>query len=397
MKKLTKRIFILVIFLLFLQFITNLFTVSHDIEYKIKLENNTYVVHEIFRFDHKKHIYGLKITNKSKQNYLFQASNNYHKDKKIVLDIIELKREDVSCMYPILRDNVSSYPSCIVDNQQISYDVLRSRYKDIAIEFDRKLKDHHITLYHDDHESSSYQDMDYYPKNIGDKVVTIWNYHELLYFTDKKQKSISLFKNDQYENKYSINDFDEFFVIDLKKGKKKTWKLKQKISLDCYFLGVVDDIAYLFDKDNLVEYAIDIGKRKIKVVGNKEKNGQYYDGKWRERNIYDFKKSDLFFIESKVDKRIIQKYPNASFYDGNYVSYFVCDHNLYFYYKAFPTDYILLLEDIPMREVTLLDDDVYFIDGDTLYWYDKNLGLKKLVTSREMEFNFYHAYTISNQ
>ena len=48
----------------------------------------------------------------------------------------------------------------------------------------------------------------------------------------------------------------------MKNDKKKTIKLKNKISTDSYINGVVDKKIYLTDKDNLIQYKIDPKKRK---------------------------------------------------------------------------------------------------------------------------------------
>lgn len=369
-----------------------------------------YTIEEIFKREEGIHTYSFKIRNSNKQDHHFQISKNYHKEKKIVTDIIELKKGDIYCIYPKLKNDEAAYLSCIDQKEEFSYEVLKSRYSDVALEFSKKLEKKNIIIDQKESCEKEYQDVAYYPENLDNKIISLWNYHELLYFTKTSQKKIPLLKNDQYKNQYSIlvddcyviintdqkHEFDELFIVYLKSGKKKTWKLKQKISTDCYFLGTVNQVIYLFDRDNLVEYALDFKKRKIEIVGNVKNNGKYYDGiSWQDKNIYDFKKQNLEFPTTLKNKQIEKKYTDAQIYGGTRKYYFLYNHHLYIYYPVFDC-YILLIENMELKEVSVLNSSIYFIDQDSLYSYDQNKGLRKLVTSHEIQFNFYHAYTVSN-
>jgi hypothetical protein len=103
-------------------------------------------------------------------------------------------------------------------------------------------------------------------------------------------------------------DFNKFYIIDLTNNKINDLILKEKnIPLDSYINGVVDNKLYLFDKENLLQYEIDPKKKTSKVVGSTSLNGKYYNSKWEEKDIYEFKNKELIFdLETNILKQIIE-------------------------------------------------------------------------------------------
>ena len=121
---------------------------------------------------------------------------------------------------------------------------------------------------------------------------------------------INIFEKDTYVNDLGILvdnyyiipnydqklEFDTIFIFNIKNNRKKTMKLKYKISKDSYINGVVDNKVYIFDKDNLFQYEINPKKGKIREVGNKKDECLYYDGTWHKISAYDLRDEDIIFV-----------------------------------------------------------------------------------------------------
>ncbi len=408
MKKTLKKIVIIIILFLFFQWIITCFIKEHTLDYKVTVNKKTYGISEEFEIVDKQHIYTLEIEDDKKQQYHFQFFIDYNKQKHIVEDIILLKKDQISCLYPVLKDKEQSYLICHDQEGEFSYEVLKQKHESIAKDFVHQLKKKNITLDQDKAISKKYEDIIYYPDNFEDMKLALWNYRQLYYLTKEKKSTISLFENDQYENQYSIqvdddyliidtdqeHEFDQIYMINLKKGTKKVWKIKKKISLDSYFLGTVEGKAYLFDRDNLIEYCLDPKDKTIEIIGNIDKNGKYYNGSWHEKNIYEFKNEKLFFPRTISVEAIEDMYPSAKIYEEKKAYYFVDNHNLYVSYKNSKKSPIQLLTNVDIKEIQIKDNKINFIDGDTIYRYTSGYALKKIVTSREMKFNYENIYTI---
>lgn len=407
MKKLLKRIGILILMILFLQIVVMSLKKDHTIDYVIKVNKTNYTISEQFEMKDRLSIYTITIQ-QNKLSYHFQFFIDYHKQKQIIKDLIVLKEKDIQCIYPILQDQKPSYLRCYDNKQEFSYNVLTQKYPKIAQKFQKQLAEKDISLESEITIPKTYQEVTYYPDYFEGVTITLWNYRYLYYLNDTNVKKISLFDKDQYENQYSIvvnqfyliintdqmHEFDELYIINLTNGKKKKWKLNTSISLDCYFLGEVDGKAYLFDRDNLIQYEIDPKKETIDIIGTKDKNGKYYNGTWHEKNIYEFKKEKLIFPKTIHNNKIEKNYPNAEIYEDNQTYYFIFDNNLYVQYNN-AKEAVLLLTDTPMKEIQIKDNKIYFIEQDTIYQYDEVLGKKPLLTYREIEYNFTNIYTIT--
>ena len=66
-----------------------------------------------------------------------------------------------------------------------------------------------------------------------------------------------------YDNKY---EFNKFYLIDIKKGKKETITSNQSISIDSYVQGSYKNDIYLFDKNNKIQYQINIKTKSFSLI-----------------------------------------------------------------------------------------------------------------------------------
>lgn len=391
---------LLLLFLLF-QFIVLLFTKDHDVTYQVTVGKESYTIHEIFR----NNTYNLEVLSPKKERFHFQFDYAFNKQSKIIKTLKVHKEENVMCLVPSLLKDKKSYGRCLEGNEEYSFQVLKEKNQGLyeVMKEVFKLPQEVINLPRQE------GDISYYRDNIEDGTsFAVWAYNHLFYASKEKIETLPLFQKDQYENDYSIrvgkyyltansnekHDFTMFYLIDLETGKKDTWQLTEKISFDSYFLGVVGEEAYLFDRENLLEYRLNPAKKEIEVIGNKEQKGQYYDSKWQERNIYDFKKEDIHFPVTKENEKLRIHFTPAAFYENKEAYYFEDHQNLYVAYRGFEESPVLLLTKKELKEMEVVDGIVYFIDGDTLYSYHSQKGLRPILERREFTFNFKNIYTV---
>ena len=171
-------------------------------------------------------------------------------------------------------------------------------------------------------------------------------------------------------------------------NKIKTKTYKKEISKDSYINGVINNEIYIFDKDELKQYKIYKKGKKIKEVGNKEDEALYYDLKFKKRNAYDFRDEEITF---KTFKDYISKVENST--SINYIRnnedtyYYQTNNNDVYYYNTNNKQKVLLFNK-KISDFILINKTIFFISEDTLYSYNINEGLKKLVVYSELEFNY---------
>ena len=119
----------------------------------------------------------------------------------------------------------------------------------------------------------------------------LWNYHEFVYLSPKKNTTISLFNKDLYKLNliYQTKDyllvpdynndyqFSKINLITFKNGKTSEIKLRYDLYFDSYFLGDYKNKVYLYDNKSELEYYIDLKKKDIykteyKYVNTNDKN-----------------------------------------------------------------------------------------------------------------------------
>lgn len=395
--KVVKTVFSLFLLFLLLQFFITFFIKDKKNTYMIKGEKEKYEIKEIY---HNKK-YHIEIKDKKKRTFHFLVSYNYNKQEKIIKGIKEYKKDNLICLSPILRKEKESSISCFDGEKEFTDQVLK--------EEDSKTYEEVIKKFHKSESLTTlqkYKDVTYSKEALKNRTFVVWSYDGIYYFSDKQVEKIKLFKKDQYENEYSIqvgnyyliansdekHEFSKFYRINLKTGKQDTFSLETPISFDSYFLGVVDNLVYLFDKDSLKEYKINVKKKKIEVIGDKKKNGFFYDGEWKKRNIYDFRK-DLKF-SSPMDKEIKKQYKDFTILQGIDAYYMKKGNELWFVDPYFKDSKVLLITNKELKEITILQNTIYFIDHDSIYSYQRVKGLEKVITRREINFNYKNIYAV---
>ena len=405
-----------ILFLLFCsyQIIVFLFIKEHDCTYFLEKNQKKYQIQEHFEVIDKEHVYTFEVKDQKKRIYHFQLHENDHKQKQIIQDIESFEVENLTCIYPISLKNKQGEIICREGDKEFTSTYLLKKNDERIKTMIEKLekKGYQNASWQEDESTKEVDKITYYPQNIDAKeAFYFWDYRGIQIIKKDGVISKELFKIDKYENDQSIlvgdtlvvidsdqsYDFDKIYFISLFSSNVKEMKLKEKISQDSYFVGSVGHFAYLIDRKNIKQYEINLKKKQIKVIGNKQSNAKYYNGKdWETRNIYDFVKEDLFFQKNSSIK-VEKEDENVLSVKGIGRVYFIEENAVSYVSDLYPNDRVILFEANELKEVQVVGNQIFMVDNDTVYQYDPSSGLKPVFRSRELLFHSKNMYGVAFQ
>lgn len=405
---LMKKIFqiSLLLFALFvvLEIIFVFLKTNHKIEYKIKTDNYIFNIKEQYRAN--KYFVDINVED---DHFSIMVPNEFNKKKNIIENIkYFISDDDYVCIYPILFNNKDFNIICKKNDMMYSY---------YAIKNMGFVKDFINQLKNDGYDNKTWTEINYNTINSGelklyidaltnDAHLYVWNYKGFYNINNNNIIESKLFVRDIYSNKLAIKvnkyyvipnyekvyEFDTLRVYDMASGVFKKIDLGSNVSYNSYYNGIIDNCLYLFDRDNLIQYEIDVAKKKVEIVGNTEINGKYYNNGWSVRNIYDFKNDTLLFNEKIVPQGL-----NEIALDNIYIDdgiYYYLDDNQFYMYNEVSNDKTLLFGLDDPYNIKIVKNNIYLISGDTLYQYNYFWGLKKIVEYKEFLFNRINMYEI---
>lgn len=402
MKKAVSLAFLFICIFFIYQFGVNFFKNSHELTYSIQKDNYSFKVKESFLKDH----YNIEVEVRE-YDFYFQQENNFNKQKKIISDF-EFKEENgLMCIYPVYTEIEDAYLLCSDNDKIYTKDSLNGNsmvqafYNELV---DKKYEE----VLPIDETVKTYNRITYYP-NAMNEYVALWYYQGFISFSNNSAVYRPFLSFDRYENtlsaligKYYITPYysskklfecSSFEVYDVSSNENFTIDLNTTLSNFSYKNGVVEDKLYIFDKNNMVQIAIDPKKKKSEIVGNKDINGLDYQGKWTTRNIYDFSQSIVKF-SSFDETKLRERYSYINAVEDRNSYYFYDGEGLYQVYKQNLDKKILLLKQQNMKEIQVNDGFIYYILGDTIYKYNINTGIRKILQYSELQYNWENMYSI---
>ncbi len=358
MKKLVSLIvIILILFIIFIIF----YNAPKNYEIKYKIDDFTII--ETYNKEQK--YYNFNIENKN-YKFNFIKEIKYSPKRKLITNLKITKEDKYFCILPIIeKENI--YPLCYDDKKLVSFSLIDNE----------KIQ----KLYPTNNEETlkKYKDLNIY--NF-DQTFIIWTYKGFEIINKDEQKYLPIFDQDvyninlativndylimpNYEEKYK---FDTMYVINLKNGKKDTWKLDNEINFDSYILGSKDKSVYLFDRKEKIEYELVPHKKKMRKV-TKNSIGKIFDLKWQEISTTKLATKDYqfnFFLKYEY------KYENNKIYFKN------VDNNNY-------TEATKKLDSA--KFIYQKNDTLYYLVKDILYSFSPYTGVKRLMQYFEWNFN----------
>ncbi len=394
MKKVVKSVILLFFIFLLFQLIVFIFNKEHDVSYDLSFNDMNYKIHEVFK--NKRYNFEVKVDD---SYFVFDTDNNYHKKKKVIDKLYYYEDDDTKCIYTPLEDS---------DIVCLENGVLKSSYVSSSNSFIKELKklgysNPNWDSKDKDQVIKKIDQVSVNTNNIGDDTyIYLWKYNGFFSINNESLEKLNVFSNDTYVNNLGImvdkyylvpnydekHDFKTMYVYNMTNNKKKEIKFKKKVSYDSYINGVVDDKVYLFDRNNLIQYEIDAKKRKVSIVGDVKSGGLVYsNGEFKSINIYEFRKSDILYKNDYSSLIGDSSYSNKIF--DNY--YYLKNGSFYKYNSVFEVDVLLFKAD-SISNVSMANNDVYFISDNKLYLY--NGTVKEVLSYDELSFNSVNRYAV---
>lgn len=374
---------------------------EHELIYTI----DKYNVYEHFHMEDN-HYYDL-IISKDKNTYTYTLNKNLSKEKGIIKSIKTFKSNKLVCIVPIYKSKVEKNVYCNLNNEEISIDyLLKTNNEDFKV-IKKKLKKYKIKYPSTSIVYKKYKKNTVFQENILDNYnFYIWNYKGILVLNNKELKYQKVLDYDLYDNimattvdKYyvlfentDVNGIKNIYYYDSKKNKLNIFKLKDKLDKDSYINGVIDNVIYVTDRKNKKEYEIDIKKETIERVDNDVNYVIYEDGNKKIISKSDFFMNDQYFNNVNIkDKEVTDSLDLVK--EGNYYYYYKNSK----IYKALETNKEkskLLLELDDIKEWYVYDDVIVIMAKDTIYTYTDKEGLRRIVKSNELKYNYKNIYKI---
>ena len=404
MKKVFSLVLLIIVVILSIEFIITKLTKTYTNNYKLYVDKEEFDITEKYLKDNGD-TYDIEIKN-GNHSFYYAIDNNFNKQKKIINKIEFFKNNDDLCIYPVLKNKEPSYIMCSSNgNLYSSYTYGDQGYINNVIntlqekgyKFDKVGNE----------KTNKFGTTTVYPENIrNNDYITLWQYKGIYVISNKTQRSVVVLPFDKYENKlgylvdkyYIIPDytnsnvleFSSVKVINILTLKQFTINLKYILSSSTYINGVVDGKLYYTDPSNLLQISVDPKSEKVELVGDVDKGGKLYNGKWENANIYDFTNSEIQFKNTiSIDNEYKDIKESASSY-----YYYTNDGSIYQALKNHTDKPILIYRASGINNLNVINNDIYYIVNDTLYNFNIINGINKLISDNDLIYNNYNRISV---
>lgn len=406
MKKLFFMLLILFAIYLGIQIGFNYFSKGNKDYYEIDNNDLLFQIDEVSNFKEKSHnySYNIKVDN---TEFNFQVFHNFGKKLQVIEDIKYFKNDNYRCILPIFKDKLILTDIMCLDNSNTLIYYYNLKGKDSNLDtFVSGLEEYKKEQFVDNKESEEIEKINIYKQNLIDNHYIAINNYKGIYNISKKFNSvvynISLFKNDIYNQKLSLltdkyylvadynqeYEFNEINLVDLVELDTYTITSDKAISFDSYIQGVIGNMVYLYDKDNKIQYEINIDKKSIVQYSSSEIK-YYKDGIWTSMTVAEAN-NETKFTNYAID------YENSEYFKIDKVG---TEVGYYYLYKKNGSNYDVYRLNIQNKDgltylfstknidVSYVDNYVYFVNGNKVQVYGDSIGVKILVEYDELEFN----------
>ena len=164
-----------------------------------------------------------------------------------------------------------------------------------------------------------------------------------------------------------------------------------RISTNSYINGVYKNKLYIFDRTAMKQYEINPYSDEVTIVGEVGSKGfAYINGKVIDVSVEEMAENEILFSENKDAYQNIQ-------YDDIYLTkkyaIYSIDGRYYKVYKKYPNNPILLFTGHNLKELKIVNDNIYFILNNSIYRYNES-GIVELAKKQDLEKNPYNSFDI---
>lgn len=383
-----------------------------DNTYTITNEGTTYNIKEIYSAN----------TSGEKDNYYITISYgdytfsyetyiDYKKESKVVTNIYSYN----NCIYPVFNKNESNFDiTCMVNGTQEYYHDLKGTDNGLdsfATELATKTGYNADKWIDTTEQIAEDKILTYSKDNIVDghhfALVNYRGLYTISSYNPNKIYSIKLFKHDIYDptisafngkyyvviNYEDLIKYQSFYLVDMEYNTYNTASTEATISSNSFIQGSYEDSTYLLDVDNMKQYEIDINNKSVIEVGNNQTKIKYYNGtEWSRISVADAASTKYFVSTSNYQTTSDNTYTRIDTVGGTksgYIYYYKYSNRLYKCYRSNKNDSIktYLFTTSTLRNITYLDDYVYYINDNKVNYYHDTIGVRTLLTDSELKFN----------
>lgn len=390
-----KKLIMILVFILFLwiTFIIFRSTIKkHHIEYQL----NDFEIIEDYQ-KKPKDMYILELS-KGKEVYTISLEKNLRKRKKIIIKIKEYKNNSIKCVVATFKKTKEKTMSCLLDNNQVSLDYLIKTNNSSFQKIQEKAKKEKIKYPKSSETKKQYKKITVYNHNIPEnQVYYVWNYKGI-YISDSKDNWDEVFLDqDLYDNPLtctindkfvllensSVNGIKNIYYYDYKKKRVRVAKLEKVISKDSYINGIKNNLIYVTDNKLKRQYTLDVNRGKQEEIDEEETVYiAYQEDKKKEMSKSDFFMENQYF-EKKDSEKIVKE--NITYYREN---------NKYYKSYSKKKNPILLFELDNVKEWQVKGNEIVLLREDTIYAYDEQYGLRKILENKEFLYNYEGIYQL---
>lgn len=369
MKKINKNVkFMFIIFLLIIIYIIVLnVPKNYEIDYII----NKVKINEKYDKHTKQYTFILTYEN---TDYPLILNSKYFKKRKLIENIKIASDEKDTCLNIDYLDNnkiICSDSSGLKDYRIINDKLYSENYEKII----KPIKE------------TTYENIKIY--NI-DETYLIWNYNGYLKISNNNEK-INILKEEKYNNQSTyqndryliIPDYDssyyfkKIYIYDTEKNNLSNITFNYEISYNLLYLGTFKNKLYFLDLKNKNEYELNLKKKTIKHLNEKDNYGLFLNGNKLEH--------------VKVDTLVKNEEIFVSEINNNYT---LKDNYLY---KSVDRYKVKVSNQKITEIVRIINDTVYYLVDDTLYKYNEATGEEQLLKYKEWKYNYHNQIFIFNK
>lgn len=386
MKFLFKSLFVFSLVFLILNFGLYLLDSGHIVSYSI----GNYTVKENFSSDGNEYFF---VINGEDSHLSFKINYDFKKSEKVLSKLYFKEIDGYMCYLPLFGGEVLTDVMCNLDDT-----IYYGHDLDISETYEYfKKYGYDSKKYVDDSDyivvSST---INLYKGNLpSNNYLALESYNGLTLFNGK-EASLKLFDRDVYKKPLSIftgkyylvadynsdYTFKNFYLVNIVNGDKKNIRSYDDIFFDSYIMGECEGKVYLFDKENKIQYEIDLENEEVNQVGDRD-NIKFYNGEWTSISLNEALNDKKFKVKSSI-----KGYDRVDSFGNDYYLYNKKDdkYEVYLMDKRDDSIKTYIFTTSSLNDIVYLEDRVYFKDGNSLNYFGKN-GIRKVLTNTEFEFN----------
>ena len=345
MKKYIRLLIVIIILICIFIYFKNK-AINYEIDYVI----DDYQVKE--KYDKKNKYYSYTV-DKDEYTFYFAINHSYLSKRKLVNKVNSINNDDQLCIN--VETKIGNTETICEKNKE---------YENLSLKEDIKYE----TI-------DNYEDIKIYDKSYE---YYEWNGYGLTNIVTKKEYKV--LEKESYNNSLSYkydnyvlfanydekNEFNKFYIFNVKTKKFNVLKLKKAISYDSYFQGVYKEKIYLFDRNKSTQYSIDLKKKQITKTSDSE-GAIYFDGEVSHKPLNNFKYNDLYFKNT------------------NTISFYIENNILYYSYLG--SDIKIKMLSNVQEILSIKDDKVIYLSDGIVYEDGIKSSMRPLLESMEWQFH----------